>query len=79
MVVRARRGADWIAAAGWAFLALVASIASLAPWYLVWVLAPAAVGRSRPLRIAVLAATGYLLATHLPALGGQPWLASPRS
>ena len=47
MIARAWGGGDWIAAAGWAFLALTASIASLAPWYLVWVLPLAAAGRSR--------------------------------
>ena len=71
------RGADPIAAAGWALLALLASIASLAPWYLIWVLPLAALGRSRALRIAVLAACGYVLAVHLPALGQHPWLSGP--
>jgi len=70
-LVRAWRGWDWITAAGWAMLALLASLASLAPWYLVWLLP---LGRGRSLRIAALLATGYLLAVHLPALGGRPWL-----
>ena len=74
MVVRAWRGGDWITAAGWAFLALIASIASLAPWYLVWLLPFAALSRSRSLRAATLLATVYLIAVHVPALGGQPWL-----
>jgi hypothetical protein len=74
MAIRAWRGADPVAAGGWALLALVASIASLAPWYLVWVLPAAALGRSRALWIAALLATGYLLGSHLPALGGHPWL-----
>jgi hypothetical protein len=78
MLARALRGADPIAAAGWAFLALIASIASLAPWYLVWLLPLAAIGRSRALSIAALLATAYLIAVHLPALGGHPWLAGPR-
>ena len=76
MLVRALRGADPIAAAGWSLLALIASIASLAPWYLVWLLPLAAIGRSRPLRIAAIVATVYLIAVHLPALGGHPWLRS---
>ena len=74
MLVRAWRGRDWITAAGWSLLALIASIASLAPWYLVWALPLAAVSRSRALRAATLVATTYLIAVHLPALGGQPWL-----
>lgn len=79
MIGRAWRGGDPVAAMGWAFLALIASIASLAPWYLVWLLPLAAVGRSRALRVATLVATAYLLAVHLPALGGQPWLTPPSS
>lgn len=74
MIARAGRGGDWITAAGWAFLALLASIASLAPWYLVWLLPLAAVSPSRSLRTATVLATLYLIAVHLPALGGQPWL-----
>ena len=77
MLARAWRGADPIAAAGWAFAALLASIASLAPWYLVWLLPFAALGRSRALWVTALLATAYLLAVHLPALGGQPWLSTP--
>jgi alpha-1,6-mannosyltransferase len=73
-IIWASRGGDWIAAAGWALLALVWSIASLAPWYLVWVLPLAAAGGSRSLRVAAVLATLYLVAVHLPALGGRPWL-----
>jgi hypothetical protein len=73
-ITRAWRGGDPIAAAGWAVLALLASIASLAPWYLVWLLPLAALGRSRRLQVAALLATAYLIAVHLPALGGEPWL-----
>jgi hypothetical protein len=74
MIIWASRGGDWIAAAGWALLALTASIASLAPWYLVWVLPLAAASGSRSLRVAAVLATLYLIAVHLPALGGRPWL-----
>ena len=78
-IVWVRRGADAITAAGWAFLALIAAIASLAPWYLVWLLPLAALGRDRRLRVASLLATAYLLAVHLPALGGVPWLSQPHA
>ncbi len=77
MLVRVRRGRDPVSAAGWALLALVAAIASLAPWYLVWVLPLAAAGESRRLRVAVLAATVYLIAVHLYPLGGHLWLSQP--
>ncbi|MDQ2761902.1 MAG: polyprenol phosphomannose-dependent alpha 1,6 mannosyltransferase MptB [Actinomycetota bacterium] len=73
-IVWAWRGGDWITAAGWAFLALIASIASLTPWYLVWLLPLAALGRSRALLGAALLTTCYLLAIHLPALGQMPFL-----
>ncbi len=73
-VVWAWRGGDWIAAAGWAFLALIAAIASLAPWYLVWLLPLATLARGRALPAAALLASAYLIAIHLPALGGVPWL-----
>ncbi len=75
----ARRGGDAIAASGWALLALLCSIASLAPWYLVWLLPFAALGRSRRLQLAALLASAYLLAVHVPALGGVPWLSQPPS
>lgn len=73
-LVAAWRGADTITAAGWALLALIASIASFAPWYLVWLLPFAALTRSRPLRLATLLVTLYVMAVHIPALGGVPWL-----
>ncbi len=73
-LVAAWRGSDPITAAGWAFLALTASIASFAPWYLVWLLPFAALGRSRGLRVATLVLTLYVMAVHIPALGGVPWL-----
>lgn len=74
MGIRALRGADVFTAAGWAMLALLGSIASLAPWYLVWLLPVAAIGRSRALWFAAILATLWLLAVHLPVLGAQPWL-----
>jgi hypothetical protein len=78
-LVWAWRGKDWVTAAGWAFLALIASIASLAPWYLVWVLPFAALSRSRALTVVALAATGYLVVVHMPALGYVPWLSGAGS
>jgi len=73
-LVASWRGADAITAAGWAFLALIASIASFAPWYLIWLLPFAALARSRPLRVATLIVTLYVIAAHTPAFGGVPWL-----
>ena len=73
-LVASWRGADAITAAGWAFLALIASIASFAPWYLIWLLPFAALARNRPLRVATLLVTLYVMAAHTPAFGGVPWL-----
>jgi len=61
-----RRPREWIAGAGWATLALVASVAWLMPWYLVWVLPLAALGRSAALRRATLAFTVFLVLTFIP-------------
>ncbi len=77
MVARTLRGADVVTAAGWALLALIASIASFAPWYLVWLLPVAAIARSRALSMSAIIITLYVVAGHLPAFGGQPWLAGP--
>lgn len=68
-----RRGGDWLAAAGWAVLALLCAIASFVPWYVAWVLPAAALARSRSLRVAVLALTAAVVATHLPLLGFAPY------
>jgi len=76
-LVWAWRGGDAIAAGGWALLGLLCSIASLAPWYVVWLLPFAALGRSRRLRCAALLASAYLLVVHVPLLGGVPWLSQP--
>jgi alpha-1,6-mannosyltransferase len=61
-----RRPREWIAGAGWATLALVASVAWLMPWYLVWVLPLAALGRSAALRRATLGFTVFLVLTFIP-------------
>ncbi len=58
---RALKGADWIASAGWATLALLLSMTFLMPWYLVWLLPLAALGRSARLRGATLALMGFMV------------------
>jgi hypothetical protein len=64
-----RRAMDWLDAAGWSALALLAAIASFVPWYIAWVLPMGALTRGRGLRLAILAFTGVVVATHLPLLG----------
>jgi hypothetical protein len=65
-LARAWRGGDWIACAGWATLALIACSAWLMPWYAVWLLPLAAIGRDRRLTVATLALCAYLVAVRTP-------------
>jgi hypothetical protein len=71
LFLRAWRGADWIATAGWAMLALVVSLTWEMPWYVLWVLPFAALGHSRDLRRATVILTAFLLVTLTPMTG---WL-----
>jgi alpha-1,6-mannosyltransferase len=61
-----RGGMSWIAAAGWATLAMLATSAWLMPWYVVWLLPLAALGRDRRLVGAALALCAYLVAMRTP-------------
>ena len=63
------RGADWVTMAGWGTLALVVSLTWEMPWYVLWVLPLAAIGRSRALRRATVALTAFLLLTLVPVTG----------
>ena len=67
-LLRTARGADWIAAAGWALLALLVFTTWLLPWYVVLLLPLAALGTSARLRIATVAFCALLLVTRLPLL-----------
>ena len=67
LAYRVWRGADPIAAGGWAALGLAVSLASAMPWYLVWALPLAALSRSRPLYTATAAVGVFLLLTTWPA------------
>jgi hypothetical protein len=61
-----RRRHDWLAQAGWGTLALIASLAWLVPWYVVWLLPLAALGTSLRLRRAALVLTAYLVIAFAP-------------
>jgi hypothetical protein len=63
---RAWHGADWIASAGWATLALIACSAWLMPWYVVWLLPLAAIGRDRRLLAGTLLMCAYVVAVRTP-------------
>jgi alpha-1,6-mannosyltransferase len=60
------RGADWVRAAGWAGVGLLAASAWVLPWYVLWPLPLAALSRDRLLVLAVLAFTALHLATRVP-------------
>jgi hypothetical protein len=62
-----RRG-DWLARSGWATLALLASLAWLMPWYVIWVAPLAALGSNVRLRRATIAFTLFIVITFMPAL-----------
>jgi alpha-1,6-mannosyltransferase len=63
------RRADWISRAGWGTLALLASLAWLMPWYVIWAAPLAALGSSPRLRRATLAMTLFLVLTFVPLTG----------
>jgi len=64
-----RRRGDWLSGAGWSTLALVASLAWLVPWYIIWVLPLAALGTSVRLRRATLAFSAFLVLSFMPITG----------
>jgi hypothetical protein len=64
-LVRHRRG-RWLEGAGWSTFALILSLAWAVPWYVVWLLPLAVLGRSIPLRAAALAVTVFLMFAFLP-------------
>jgi hypothetical protein len=66
LLLRVRRGGDWIAATGWAALGLLLATAWLLPWYVVWALPFAALSRDDRLLAAVLALTAVQLAARIP-------------
>lgn len=57
---------DWLNGAGWSTLALIASLAWLVPWYVVWLLPLAALGTSVRLRQISAVLTVFLLFAFLP-------------
>jgi hypothetical protein len=69
VVLLLRRRGDWLSRAGWATLALIASLAWLMPWYVIWLAPLAGLGSSPRLRRATLALTMFLVLTFIPATG----------
>jgi len=64
-----RRNRDWISDAGWSTLALIATLAWLVPWYVIWLLPLAALGTSLKLRRVALVFTTYLVIGFAPYTG----------
>jgi len=64
-----RRRRDWLVGAGWSTFVLIASLAWLVPWYVIWMLPLAAIGTSLTLRRVTLAFTAYLVITFAPYTG----------
>jgi hypothetical protein len=66
LLVRTWHGADWIRAAAWAGTGLLLATSWLLPWYLIWPLPLAAIGRDRLLAFVLLALTAYQLGARIP-------------
>jgi Glycosyltransferase family 87 len=65
---RTWRGFDWVAAAGWALLAIAVTSTWLLAWYIIWPLPLAAVGRDRRLLVATLGVQGLFIVHQLTPL-----------
>ncbi len=63
------RRRDWLSGAGWSTFALIASLAWLVPWYVVWLLPLAALATSVWLRRVTLVLTLYLVLAFVPSTG----------
>jgi hypothetical protein len=61
------RRKEWLSGAGWSTFALIASLAWLVPWYVVWLLPLAALGTSVRLRRAAVVLTLFLVFAFFPA------------
>jgi alpha-1,6-mannosyltransferase len=59
-------GREWVAAAGWATLALLVASAWLVPWYAIWLAPLAAISGSRRLMVASLALCAWMLVIAVP-------------
>jgi hypothetical protein len=66
LLQRVRRGKlDWLDAAGWATLAMLATASSLLPWYIAWLLPLAAISADNRLRRSAMIASGMIMAIQL--------------
>ena len=68
---RTWRGYDWVAASGWAMLAIAVTSTWLLAWYTLWSLPLAVVTRDRRLLAATLVIQGLFIVHQLPPLFAQ--------
>lgn len=68
LLVRTRRGADWVTNAGWAYVALLVTTAWLLPWYVAWAVPFAALSPDRRLLGAIWGLTLMIVVLRLPLL-----------
>jgi alpha-1,6-mannosyltransferase len=61
------RRRNWLEGAGWSTVALLASLAWLMPWYVIWLLPLAVLTTSSSLRRTALALTVFLIVSFVPA------------
>jgi alpha-1,6-mannosyltransferase len=66
IVLLVRREGDWLTNAGWAMVALIASLAWLMPWYVIWMLPLAALASSVRLRRIAGVLTVFVVLTFMP-------------
>src|SRR5207248_9975430 len=60
------RRRNWLSGAGWATLALLATLGWLMPWYIIWLLPLAAIAPSVKLRGVAVGATLFVVLTFMP-------------
>jgi hypothetical protein len=66
LLYRVRRGADWLTAAGWAYVAVLVTTAWLLPWYVAWAVPFAALSADRRLLGAAWALTLLIVVLRVP-------------
>jgi hypothetical protein len=60
------RRRDWLSGAGWATVALLATLSWLMPWYIIWLLPLAAIAPNDKLRGVAVGATVFVILTLMP-------------
>jgi Glycosyltransferase family 87 len=62
------RRREWLSGAGWATVALLASLGWLMPWYIIWLLPLAAIAADARLRVVALGATLLVTLSFMPVV-----------